>query len=94
MSSASRRGVLSRIPSDTDLARMYFELGRHGASATGKKRAWPYGEPGLEETLTLAAAMSRFDPRLLGIAVELVLKRWNDLNPQRLRVLMRAMQDP
>jgi hypothetical protein len=86
--------ALTRPPTDTDLARAYWELGARGASAMGARRAWPYAPRSDEELLALVAEMSRHDARLVGIAVELVLARWRTLGPVELRAAMRLMRWP
>ncbi len=89
------RGVaLARVPTEDDLARMYFELARLGASASGARAEWPYAPVSDEELVCLAAEMTRHDPRLLGVLVELLMARWRELHPVRLREAMRSMRTP
>jgi hypothetical protein len=73
---------------------MYFEVGARGASARGAKTEWPYAPRSDEELVCLASEMARYDPRLLGVLVELLVTRWRSLNPLRLREAMHAMRAP
>ena len=87
-------GQLERVPTRTDLERLYWELARHGAPSVGRRSAWPYRPRTLEQLLALAAAMLRYDPRLLGILVQLVVEREADLDPRALRAEMARMRWP
>ncbi len=89
-----RRGLLSHVPDQAELERLYHELAALGAPAVGRPRAWPYAPDSPEELVALAAEMLRYDPRLLSILLELVLERWADLNPVRLREQMKRMRWP
>lgn len=88
------KGLLQRVPTETDLERLYYELSRHGGTSVGRKRPWPYSPHSLEDLLVLAAEMLRYDPRLLSILLQLLLERWQELNPAVLRQRMRAMAWP
>lgn len=94
MTARRARFVLRRAPTDADLERAYFELGKRGASAVGAQRPWPYAPRSDEELLVLISEIARHDARLLGIAVELVLLRWRSLHPVALREAMRASAWP
>jgi hypothetical protein len=85
---------LVRVPTDDDLARIYFELGERGASATGSRAEWPYAPASDEELVVLAAQMTRHDARLLGVLVELLLRRWRELSPVALRDSMKRTRFP
>jgi hypothetical protein len=85
---------LVRVPTDDDLARMYFELGERGASATGARADWLYAPASDEELVVLAAQMARHDARLLGVLVELLLRRWQQLSPVALRAALRRTRTP
>jgi hypothetical protein len=73
---------------------MYFELAQLGASCSGEKFPWPYRPKHTEETLALAAEMSRYDPRLLGILVELLVHHAHRFSPQMIRAQYRLMSAP
>lgn len=85
---------MMQTPTQNHLARMYYELAQHGALAIGEKKPWPYRPKNIYELLTLAADMTRFDPRLLGILVEFFELKWNEINPTRLRQAMTHMDCP
>ncbi|MBX3273430.1 MAG: hypothetical protein KF729_24415 [Sandaracinaceae bacterium] len=87
-------GLLSRVPTPMDLERLYWELARHGAPSVGRRRGWPYHPQSLEDLLVLAAEMLRYDPRLLGILVQLVVEHEAELDPRRLRARMQSMRWP
>jgi hypothetical protein len=88
------KGLLQQAPSQAELERLYFELARVGGSSVGQKRAWRYRASTLEALLALAAEMLRYDPRLLSILLQLLLARWQDINPSVLRRHMRTMRWP
>jgi len=73
---------------------MYYELAQEGASCSGEKYSWPYRLKSREEKLILAADMTRWDPRLLGILIEFLLKNWERLQPQILRQYYSQMKTP
>ena len=60
----------------------------------GEKKPWPYRPKNLYELVALAADMSRFDPRLLGILVEFVELKWLEINPVLLRQEIKKMDCP
>ena len=77
---------LRRIPSDVgEVSRLYHELGVLGAPAEGEKRPWSFGAPSPEEVVVLAAQAARRDPRLLWLVVELLARRFDELDPLKLR---------
>ncbi len=85
---------LVRVPTDDDLARAFEEIALRGGSAMGRMREWPYA-PASDETLVcLLAEMSRHDARLLGVLIEVVVKRWRTLTPMLVRDAMRTMRTP
>lgn len=81
-------------PTDAHLSRLYYELEKIGARSVGLKKPWSYSFSGKEELFVLAADLSRFDPRLLEVLVQLALKRWEDWNPQLLRKFSKKMETP
>jgi hypothetical protein len=86
--------LLRRVPTRTDLERLYHELARAGAPSVGRAAGWPYRPRSLEDLLALAGEMLRHDPRLLSILLQLVLSAWPRLDPSALRRAMRAMRWP
>jgi hypothetical protein len=77
---------LGRVPEgEGELARLYHELAALGARAEGRKVAWRFGRPEREELVVLASQASRRDPRLLWVVVELLARRYDALDPLRLR---------
>lgn len=86
--------MLSKIPTDDHLSRMYYELSIIGAEGVGEKKRWPYDPRSKEELVALALDMSRFDPRLFGIVVKYFIDRWADLNPLKLRSYYSKMEKP
>lgn len=83
-----------RLPTDDDLARVYFELAALGAQASGSRQDWPYAPANAEELICLAAQLARYDPRLLGILVELFVSRFDSFNPLLLRRAWPRMRFP
>lgn len=77
-----------------NLPRLYYELARFGARAVGKKQSWNFNYDSLEELLVYAAQLSRHDPRLFSIMVELLAKCWNELNPRLIRQLNSKTESP
>lgn len=88
------RGLLRHAPTPAELERLYHELARVGAPSVGRRSPWPYAPRGVEELLALAGEMLRYDPRLLSILLQLVLARWQTLDPLMLRGHMREMRWP
>lgn len=86
--------MLKGPPSDKQLSRMYYELSQEGAKCSGAKLPWPYHLKNREEKIALAAEMSRYDPRLLGILVEYLLNHGRDVSPQELRRQYLRMGSP
>lgn len=76
---------LQEIPGEEVLARLYHELASLGARTEGRPAPWPYGQPGPEALLSLAAQASRYDPRLLWVLVELLARDYGRFNPLVLR---------
>ncbi len=81
-------------PDEKTLSRVYYEMAKLGASASGAKESWPYRPSSAEELLALAADLSRYDPRLLGILVEYFHKHWREIRPQWLRECYPGMGTP
>lgn len=86
--------MLITLPTNGHLSRMYHELSKVGANSTGAEEDWPYKTNNLEELITLASDMSRFDPRLFGIMVEYFSTHWHNLNPLNIRKLYSQMKTP
>lgn len=89
-----RRGLLLHPPTDADLERLYHELAQRGAPAVGRERPWDYGIESDEHLLALAAEMVRYDPRLLSITLEWLLKSWKGLHLTEVRRWMHRMRWP
>lgn len=81
-------------PSEREIERLYYELAQRGGTSVGQKRPWPYRPDSFEALLVLASEMLRYDARLLSILVQLLLARWQDVNPVVLREQMRSMRWP
>ena len=86
--------MLTSIPTEDHLARLYFELGEIGAECVGDEKPWPYHPKSTEELLCLAADMSRHDPRLMTILVKFLNDHWSGVNPQALRNFYTEMKTP
>ena len=86
--------MLQGPPDEKTLSRLYYELAKLGANSSGAKEPWPYRLSSQEELLALAADLSRYDPRLLGILVEYFHKHWKELRPQILRDCYPRMAAP
>jgi len=86
--------MLKRIPNREDLSRVYFELAKIGAKSVGENNKWPYSEMDQYDLLSLAAEMSRYDPRLLGILVEFFISHWEEINPTKLKSRFPFMKNP
>jgi hypothetical protein len=68
-----------------EIQRLYFELARLGARAEGREVRWQFGKPPPEEVVVLAAQAARHEPRLLWVVVELLIRRYDLLDPLKLR---------
>jgi len=77
--------MLEAVPTEDELARLYYELARIGARASGDRAPWRYGRPSKEELVVLACEASRYDPRLLWVAVSFLTQKYDGLNPLVLR---------
>ena len=89
-----KHGLLTRVPTQHDLERLYWELAKRGAPSVGRRRPWPYRPESFEALLAIAAEALRYDPRLLGILAELVIAQESSLNARRLREEMLTMRWP
>ncbi len=87
-------GLLRHAPTRAELERLYHELSRAGAPSVGRRSGWPYHPAGDAALFALGAEMLRYDARLLTVLLQLVLRRWRDLNPRELREQMAAMRWP
>jgi hypothetical protein len=76
---------LSRVPEAPELPRLYHELAAIGARAEGARVPWRFGSPSAEELVVLAAQAARREARLLWVVVELLARRYGELNPLALR---------
>jgi len=85
---------LKHAPTQGELARLYHELARVGASSVGERKAWPYAPASLEELIVLASQMLRYDPRLLSILVQWLQSSYGELDPQELRRKLRETRWP
>lgn len=81
-------------PTEAHLTRMYHELAKIGAACVGEKRPWPYHPANIEELITLAADISRHDPRLVTILVKFLSDKWSSLNPAQIRANYPSMDTP
>lgn len=88
------RGLLAHVPTLPELERLYWELSRRGGVSVGRRRPWPYRVQSLESLLALAAEMARYDPRTLGVLVQLVVEHEAEIDPRRLRREMEHMRWP
>ncbi|MBN1283453.1 MAG: hypothetical protein JXA24_06760 [Proteobacteria bacterium] len=86
--------MLKGTPTEDHLARMYYELAKHGAASAGEEKAWPYGEMSQSELFCLAADMSRYDPRLFDVLVSFLDRRWGALDPLAIRSTYAFMETP
>lgn len=86
--------MLKQIPTDDDLARIYFELSKIGARCVGALKKWPYNEVDKYKLLGLASEMSRYDPRLFSILVEYFICNWKEINPTKVRDLYSLLETP
>lgn len=91
---AGAKGLLTQVPTQPELERLYYELAQVGGTSVGRKRPWRYRPATLEGLLAVAAEMMRYDARLLSILVQLFLARWEHINPVVLRGEMQAMRWP
>jgi len=77
---------LARVPlEDAELPRVYHELAKLGARAEGRRVEWRFGRLTREETVVVAAQVSRQDPRLLWVLVELLARSYDRFDPLKLR---------
>jgi hypothetical protein len=72
-------------PTEDELARLYHELAKVGASTVGERRPWPYEPESLEQLVVLTGEMLRYDARLLSVLVQWLPAHYQELNPLRLR---------
>jgi hypothetical protein len=72
-------------PTENELARLYHELAKVGATTVGELRPWTYEPGSLEQLVVLAGEMLRYDPRLLSVLVQWFPVHYRELNPLELR---------
>jgi hypothetical protein len=94
LSASGLKQRLEHAPTQDELERLYYELARRGGTSVGRKRPWPYRPDSFEALLALAGDMMRYDARLLSILVQLLIVRWQDLNPLQLRRRIQTMRWP
>lgn len=85
---------LEHAPTQNELARLYHELARIGATSVGERKAWRYAPKSREELVALASQMMRYDPRLLSVLVQWLRSAFHTLNPLELRRALRATRWP
>lgn len=91
------REILKKFvpPTLNHLSRIYFELSKLGALASGERKPWPYGPViDTESIFAIALQMSRYDPRLFDILVEFFYLNWKQWNPYRLRMIFSTIETP
>ncbi|MDO8644269.1 MAG: hypothetical protein Q7S00_04795 [bacterium] len=81
-------------PATSDLSHLYYELGRLGAPAVGRKKKGVATGGSPEELVILASDWSRWDPRLLQIIVTFGWSHWKEWNPYLLRQARQEMKTP
>lgn len=86
--------MLTSIPTNEHLARLYYELGHIGVRTIGKREPWPYQPESNESLMALALDMSRFDPRLFEALVQYLVDGWRTFNPLTIRIQMQSMCTP
>jgi len=70
---------------EAELARLYHELAAIGGRVEGRRVPWRFGAPSREEVVVLAVQAARHDPRLLWAVVELLARRYAELDALALR---------
>lgn len=80
-----RQPLLLHAPAEDELARLYWELAKIGATSVGAARPWPYDPSSREQLIALAGEMLRYDARLLSILVQWLRANYASLNPLELR---------
>jgi hypothetical protein len=86
---------LARVPLDErELPRLYHELARLGARTEGRPVPWRFGSLGPEELVVVAAQAARQEPRLLWALVELLARRYDRLDPLKLRRALASARWP
>ena len=87
-------GMIKRVPTISDLSRLYFELEKKGADCVGEKKGWTYRPKNREELFCLACDLSRYDPRLITILARYLSAHGNELNPASVRSHYPVMKTP
>lgn len=83
--SLGKQPLLLHPPTEDELARLYWELAKIGATSVGAERPWPYDPASREQLIVLAGEMLRYDARLLSVLVQWFRASFASLNPLRLR---------
>jgi hypothetical protein len=86
--------ALDHAPTEGELARLYHELAKLGATSVGEDVPWPHNPQSREQLLVLASQMMRYDPRLLSILVQWIAAYYDTLNPLQLRRELRKVRWP
>lgn len=81
-------------PTLRHLSRAYYELGKLGARAVGKKSPWPYQPKTTEELLALCGGLARHDPRLFEILLQSMGMLWEKIDWLHLRRIVQKMDSP
>jgi hypothetical protein len=86
--------TLDHAPSEAELARLYHELAKLGATSVGDNVPWVHAPENREQLLVLASQMMRYDPRLLSVLVQWFAAHYDMLNPLQLRRELRQVRWP
>lgn len=86
--------ALQHAPTQEELARLYHELAKLGATSVGDDLPWSYAPQTHEELITLASQMMRYDARLLSVLVQWLVTHYATLNPLNLRRELREVRWP
>ena len=86
--------TLDNAPTQGELARLYHELAKLGATSVGEDVPWSYAPESREQLVVLASEMMRYDPRLLSVLVQWFAAHYDSLNPLQLRRELRKVQWP
>ena len=70
-------------------ARLYWELSKRGAYASGEKFFWRYEPLNEEELFTLALLQARYDPRLVAILIDFFQTPRPEIHPIRFKEELR-----
>jgi hypothetical protein len=82
-----------RVDADV-LAATYAFLGSVGGRAAGDASQVSLLPGAAEDRLALAMELSRFDPRLLGVVVDVIARSWRSFDPVALRAAIHRLPTP